>query len=69
LILGGDGYLGWPSAMYLSESGHTVAVLDSMLHRIQALAGRIKRDVIQPQVQWNHHGRQVEQPREMAVAR
>jgi UDP-sulfoquinovose synthase len=29
LILGGDGYLGWPTAMYLSQAGHEVAVLDN----------------------------------------
>ena len=33
LILGGDGYLGWPTAMYLSARGHDVAVADNMLRR------------------------------------
>ena len=33
LILGGDGYLGWPTAMHLSTSGHEVAVIDSYLRR------------------------------------
>lgn len=33
LILGGDGYLGWPTAMYLSERGHEVAVADNMIKR------------------------------------
>jgi UDP-sulfoquinovose synthase len=33
LILGGDGYLGWPTAMYLSNRGHEVAVVDNMLKR------------------------------------
>jgi UDP-sulfoquinovose synthase len=33
LILGGDGYLGWPTAMYLSNKGHEVAVVDNMLKR------------------------------------
>ena len=27
LILGGDGYLGWPTAMYLSNKGHEVTVV------------------------------------------
>jgi UDP-sulfoquinovose synthase len=31
LILGGDGYLGWPTAMYLSKQGYEVAVLDNMI--------------------------------------
>lgn len=33
LILGGDGYLGWPTAMYLSRRGHVVAVLDNFAKR------------------------------------
>ncbi len=33
LILGGDGYLGWPTAMYLSSRGHEVAVLDNFAKR------------------------------------
>jgi UDP-sulfoquinovose synthase len=33
LILGGDGYLGWPTAMHLSAAGHEVAVVDNFLRR------------------------------------
>ena len=33
LILGADGYLGWPTAMYLSRRGHTVAGLDNFAKR------------------------------------
>lgn len=33
LILGGDGYLGWPTAMHLSNKDHEVAVVDNMLKR------------------------------------
>jgi UDP-sulfoquinovose synthase len=33
LILGGDGYLGWPTAMNLSNLGYRVAVLDNYLKR------------------------------------
>ena len=33
LILGGDGYLGWPTAMYLSNKGHEVAVCDNFVRR------------------------------------
>jgi len=33
LILGGDGYLGWPTAMYFSSKGHEVAVLDNFNKR------------------------------------
>lgn len=33
LILGGDGYLGWPSAMYFSKKGYEVAIADSFIKR------------------------------------
>ncbi|GAA1924398.1 NAD-dependent epimerase/dehydratase family protein [Nocardioides marmoribigeumensis] len=33
LVLGGDGYLGWPTAMYFSARGHDVAVVDNYLRR------------------------------------
>lgn len=33
LVLGGDGYLGWPTAMHLSGNGHRVAVVDNYLRR------------------------------------
>lgn len=33
VILGGDGYLGWPMAMHLSSKGHDVAVVDNYLRR------------------------------------
>lgn len=32
-ILGGDGYLGWPSAMHFSASGHEITVVDNYLRR------------------------------------
>ncbi len=56
LILGGDGYLGWPTAIYMSERGHEVAVVDNMIKRyweaeigvepllpIRPLPARVKR--------------------------
>lgn len=33
LILGGDGYLGWPQAIYLSQKGHEIAVFDNLARR------------------------------------
>jgi UDP-sulfoquinovose synthase len=33
LILGGDGYLGWPTAMHMSRRGHTVGVMDNFAKR------------------------------------
>ena len=36
LILGGDGYLGWPTAMHFAAAGHDVTVVDNYLRRIAA---------------------------------
>ena len=33
LVLGGDGYLGWPTALHLSHAGHDVAVADNFARR------------------------------------
>src|SRR6266566_2210059 len=33
LVLGGDGYLGWPTALHLSDAGHDVAVADNFARR------------------------------------
>src|SRR2546427_665188 len=33
LVLGGDGYLGWPTALRLSAHGHEVAVVDNFARR------------------------------------
>jgi UDP-sulfoquinovose synthase len=33
LVLGGDGYLGWPTALHLSDLGHDVAVNDNFARR------------------------------------
>ena len=33
LILGGDGYLGWPTAMYFSNRGYKVTVIDNYFRR------------------------------------
>ena len=30
LVLGGDGYLGWPTALHLSALGHQVTVVDDL---------------------------------------
>ncbi|MGA3190265.1 MAG: NAD-dependent epimerase/dehydratase family protein [Bryobacteraceae bacterium] len=32
-VLGGDGYCGWATALYLSKKGHDVAVVDNFLRR------------------------------------
>ncbi len=33
LIAGGDGFCGWPTALYLSKKGHEVSILDSSIRR------------------------------------
>jgi len=33
LVLGGDGYLGWPTALHLSQRGHDVGVVDNLVRR------------------------------------
>jgi UDP-sulfoquinovose synthase len=33
LVLGGDGYLGWPTAMAFSKAGHRVAIIDNFAKR------------------------------------
>jgi len=33
LVLGGDGYLGWPTALHLSKRGNEVGIVDSLIRR------------------------------------
>ena len=33
LVLGGDGFCGWPSALHLSSKGHEVAIVDNLSRR------------------------------------
>jgi UDP-sulfoquinovose synthase len=33
-VLGGDGYCGWATALYLSQKGHSVAIVDNFLRRL-----------------------------------
>ena len=35
VILGGDGFCGWPTSLYLSHRGHEVHILDSFVRRWQ----------------------------------
>ena len=32
-VLGGDGYCGWATALYLSHKGHEVAIVDNFIRR------------------------------------
>ena len=33
LVLGGDGFCGWPTTLHLSDSGHDVIVVDNLSRR------------------------------------
>lgn len=33
LVLGGDGYCGWPTALHLSDAGHDVVIVDNFVRR------------------------------------
>jgi UDP-sulfoquinovose synthase len=33
LVLGGDGYCGWPTSLHLSEAGHEVVIVDNCIRR------------------------------------
>ena len=33
MILGGDGYCGWPTALYLSRRGYEVSIVDNFSRR------------------------------------
>lgn len=33
LVLGGDGFCGWPTSLYLSDKGHDVVIVDNLSRR------------------------------------
>ena len=33
IVLGGDGFCGWPTSLYLSDKGHDVIVVDNLSRR------------------------------------
>ena len=33
IVLGGDGFCGWPSSLYLSSKGHDVHIVDNLSRR------------------------------------
>lgn len=53
LVLGGDGYLGWPTAMRLSTLGHDICVVDNYYRRAIALETQSEPLITLP----NLHGR------------
>ena len=51
LILGGDGYLGWPTAMHLAARGHEVLAVDNYLRRTLALQTRSESLLLNPDLE------------------
>ena len=51
LILGGDGYLGWPTAMHFAAQGHDVTVIDNYLRRLIAQETRSESLMVNPNLQ------------------
>ena len=33
VVLGGDGFCGWPTSLYLSDQGHDVVIVDNLSRR------------------------------------
>jgi UDP-sulfoquinovose synthase len=33
IVLGGDGFCGWPTSLYLSDMGHDVVIVDNLSRR------------------------------------
>jgi UDP-sulfoquinovose synthase len=33
LVLGGDGFCGWPTSLHLSQAGHDVTIVDNLSRR------------------------------------
>ena len=33
VVAGGDGFCGWPTALYLSQKGHDVTIVDNLVRR------------------------------------
>jgi len=66
LVLGGDGYLGWPTALHLSAAGHDVAIGDNFVRRqydhelgVESLVP-IESLTIRTRVWAEHSGRTIE---------
>ncbi|NEQ17640.1 MAG: NAD-dependent dehydratase, partial [Moorea sp. SIO3E2] len=33
VVLGGDGFCGWPTALHLSDTGHDIVIVDNLSRR------------------------------------
>lgn len=59
LVLGGDGYLGWPTAMSFAMKGHDVAVMDNYLRR--NIAQETSSEALTPNPNLNERARVFEE--------
>ena len=50
IILGGDGYLGWPTALHLSNKGHKVLVVDNFIKKKIELEEGVEPLIPQPTI-------------------
>lgn len=46
LVLGGDGFCGWPTSLHLAKAGHEVLIIDNLVRR--AIADRISAPSLTP---------------------
>ena len=58
IVLGGDGYLGWPTAMHFAARGHEVWTVDNYLRRQLALQTCSEALIPSPQP-WSSHAREL----------
>jgi UDP-sulfoquinovose synthase len=59
-VLGGDGYLGWPTSLYLSRRGHDVLIIDNFVKRRWEAEFRVAPLIPIPSMgeridSWKHH--------------
>jgi UDP-sulfoquinovose synthase len=64
LILGGDGYLGWPTAMHLAAHDHDVTIIDGMNKRLWEAQAGVRPLLPSPTMEercasWLAHGRPI----------
>lgn len=67
MILGGDGYLGWPTAMHFATQGHEVMVVDNYLRRTIALQTRSEALMQNPDLERRYEIFRTISGKEMAV--
>ncbi len=50
LVLGGDGYCGWPTSLHLSDAGHDVTIVDNFVRRTidHELGGQSLMPIVDP---------------------